>query len=756
MGRFLHGTQGTVSVYLIVVLVPIFLFQALFVDFIRIHLASRESEMALKSGLRSAMTRFDQALAEYGLYGLAGEEDEHQEVFRLVLEHNLPQAAEGASWQYTDTRLHPELTELKAVYTLANPSVFQHQVAQEMKLKAPVEFVTEIADKFQKNGAAERYGQGAVYYEQAEKLERLYWKREEALDQAWRSAQELIADAESAARSAGSSLSRLQELSTRIGLRQAAEIRQSIADTERGISALSDQAEALRSSIRTTEHTLAGFNKTLKENASRIQALNAEISRLESSLGAVERERDSLYGLSVQLDQILMDMSEYTALFGASQAAVASAAEAVRTLQTGTEEALNEAMQTEQEWRAEWERLTSNTVSGRQIDNADNPFAIAYPDTFYDGYRTGAAKIAAAFQGLSGRWSGIEWWHAANWGPLSADISRLVENILAYESERRQEETKREARNARLKRESDQYKSKVASVLGELEQALGSCTADPGSDRMNYSRLEGEDGLAAKYRAYHRMPRPVEEERSGLPDRPERAISRGMELLERLKGAMSGLRDELLLNEYVLDKFNFRTLRGASAGPKPGTDPAAHPLRMQEAEYALYGFDSCPANLSAAYGELFLLLFAVRTVEAWMEPGIQAMVGTPLLAVLAAASKGAVQALSDARQLTEGNAVDLFQRFNGFQMTYKDILRLFLLLHPNQLSVMSRVQALIELNTGTDLTRAVTYLHGSSTTSLRLWFMPGMLAWLERTAGLGCETVDGRCRIRKSAVYSYD
>lgn len=185
--------------------------------------------------------------------------------------------------------------------------------------------------------------------------------------------------------------------------------------------------------------------------------------------------------------------------------------------------------------------------------------------------------------------------------------------------------------------------------------------------------------------------------------------------------------------------------------------PGEHPLLLQEAEYLLYGFNSCDVNLSAAYGEMFLLFMGIRTAEALMDPAASAAGAVaPLVALLKAAAEGAARAVQDMHTLTGGGSVALFQKLGAFKVTYKDMLRVMFLLHPNQSSVLIRMQALLELNTGIDLTQTTTYVQGTASASVNVWFLPGVLRAIEKTGALNSDMEKGRFRFQQTAVYAYD
>ena len=58
------------SVYMIMIIVPVFLFHALLIDVIRVRQAERETESAVRKGVKSAMAGFDSSLQAYGLFGV--------------------------------------------------------------------------------------------------------------------------------------------------------------------------------------------------------------------------------------------------------------------------------------------------------------------------------------------------------------------------------------------------------------------------------------------------------------------------------------------------------------------------------------------------------------------------------------------------------------------------------------------------------------------------------------------------------------
>lgn len=755
MKKFWEQKQGSISVYFIIIFVPIFLFQALFVDLIRIRAASRESEQLLKSGLRSVMSQYSHELADYGLYGLPWDADKSQQVFLNTVKGGLEQNNTDA-FRYIDTALKEGSSQLKPVYTLGNPTVLKRQMVQDMKIKAPVEFLTELLDKFKKNKAVDLFETSSNYFEQADKLEEIGKKREEALDRAKQHYQSMLMAANLGMSQADSSLSRLQELAGKIGLKTKNDIETALKDTEAAIQNLESTISSIQGAILNAHYAMAALSMAQGDVSAAIGALAQHVNSLQMSLSESSRQMSVLMTNKEQLQRVLGYMAEYALLYLSSQKLVSVAEQSVRESFDSLSKALDEAGQYQRDWEEELKRLSQSRTDDSSLPEGLYRFGSLYDYDYFVTYKTEAAKIPAGFSGLMMRWGTVQWWESVRWDDLLAEVQALKAQIHTFTTERSKLEQERSALNGDRKNRERDYRNKVESAIDSIVTAINPCAASPDSYKSVYARIEGDEGLMAKYKDYNKLSF-GETAPAAVPGQAKKSIGSGLGLLKKIGTFLTDLRDELIVNEYVLDKFNYRTTGLGDNKPNQRTQPEGHPLERQEAEYVLYGFNSCLANQSAAYGELFLVLFAIRTIETMMEPHIQALnLGTPLLVLLAAAAEGATKAVIDTQNLANGGSVPLLKKLGGFQMTYKDFLRLFLLLHPNQSGVLTRVQVLVDLNTGVDLTQATTYVEGTETTSVKLWFMPGLAKLLNQTLGAGGTVEEGRSLITKSAVYAYD
>jgi hypothetical protein len=77
------------------------------------------------------------------------------------------------------------------------------------------------------------------------------------------------------------------------------------------------------------------------------------------------------------------------------------------------------------------------------------------------------------------------------------------------------------------------------------------------------------------------------------------------------------------------------------------------------------------------------------------------------------------------------------------------------MLHHNESHMMSRMQALVELNTSMPLDKKATYIQGSAVISMRLWFIPELMKSMQLFGISNCIIKANRCEIAKTAVMSY-
>lgn len=170
--NFFYKTKGVISVFLVIILVPIVTACSLFVDAGRIKLAHSVVQSAGDLALNSVLTNFDSDLAEiYGFMASAQNTDEAisnaKDYFKKAM------VSQGLPEEYSDTysnalanllnggssddvindllgiSLEGDVTiEPVKNGNLTNPELVREQIVEFMKYRAPIEAVSDLWDKF--------------------------------------------------------------------------------------------------------------------------------------------------------------------------------------------------------------------------------------------------------------------------------------------------------------------------------------------------------------------------------------------------------------------------------------------------------------------------------------------------------------------------------------------------------------------------------------------------------------------------------
>lgn len=755
------------SVYLIIVIVPIFLFHALLIDVVRIRQAERETESAVRKGVRSVMSTFDSRLQTYGLFGVNVGIDRHADIFPEVANRNMRSVSSVSSFSDLDIRFDKDGWKVSALHTLANHSVFRQQVQEEMKYRAPIEFALELTDKFRKTGVSSSLAGTASFADHADELEKLMEKREKALDQAWNKALEVIDESLKLHGSYERKLAELYEWGQRIGLHDVNELRRALSDAEESIRSMRESADKITEALTKTRGRIAELSGKAEELAEELQSLYEEEQSLENDLQSAASSIDALAARKIELDQLIEDAVRYAAAVQAIKLEIGPDAERFIEIYKAAAAAIDEAQRLNDD--VAQEKLTF--IGGESLSSGASAevwqHVPVYELSYFSVYKTDLAKLAANVQGLRQKIGDTILFTGEAFEKLSASVSELQVQAIRFRNEQGAKEGTRQSKSAELTRGKNDQRSLLQGVLDEVQKASGSCgVLGADSSDETYKRLEGDRhtkkaGLAVKYAEYNQSTLQGTGQAYETGD-ADAAKGNAVSWIKRFNQMLTSFRTELYTNEFALTKFNYRTYgltkEAADGNQKSAerSDPGSHVLVNQEAEYILYGLDSCMANISAAYGEMFVMLLAVRTTEALADPKKQVLqAGSPLLVFLAALAQGAVEAYADMNKLVAGDSVPIVRKLSAVTMDYKELLRIFYMLHSNDAAAMSRMQGLIELNTGKDLVVHASVVQASAKSSLQLWFGPLLANVVYASGGVGCKPQGNRCEMIKTAVLSY-
>ncbi|MDU0200225.1 TadE/TadG family type IV pilus assembly protein [Paenibacillus sp. MAH-36] len=762
MKRFVRSERGAVSVYLILIIVPVFLFQAVLIDFARIKLAEKETESAVKAAARSVMSSFDTELQAMGLYGLGISQEKAEEVFRTVFANNLSSQVSSGAFHYVGTKAIDHGERVTPVYALASHEIFERQLLEDMKIKAPIEFTLEITDKFRKTGTKAPFQFGSQFSKEAAELEKLIDQREKQLDEAWQSSEELYHKTSLYHSKYQSRITELDGLASQIGIHTADEVRNEIVQVE-------NQLQSVQASIRDLDMSIAAISRAGSGGVAGIRAILESRQALGTQAQLLSQKLNDLQNL-------LQLIIKYVALLAATKLEVQANAKEIGLLQQEIEPALRTAKQQNDDIRTKLNGITSRPNTGNAGTSANEVFQSVpvMGDEYFYKYQTAIASITALFTAFHEVVDSVQLYTAENTNKANqANVAYWKESQEFYNKQSVLERTRME-QNSAISANKQQQKSKIQMILDQAKQSIGGCSLvnAQSSDDERYDRLQGTGsqsssstkGFYQKYREANAQEASIGSEIAYDLEKSEPVSLKAMDMLAAFNNAAEVMRNELYVNEYALTKFNYRTIaleKDQTGNPKTSSeraDPRTHALANQEVEYVLYGFSSCSANISSAYAEMFSFRLAIRTVEALLDPKKELLnLGSPLLVLLAAAAEGAVLAFQDMTKLVNGEAVELSAKIAApaLSLTYKDYLRVFMLIHSNNTKQMARMQALIELETGRDLMQATTYLQGNASSDIKLWFIPQIMKLLDGSGLLGCKVTGNRCQFSSSAAVAY-
>ncbi|AIQ22439.1 MULTISPECIES: hypothetical protein [unclassified Paenibacillus] len=728
-------TEGSVSIFLIMVLAFVFLFTAVLIDYARIAAFNVQEERLARASVRSVMSSYDVELREkYGLFAF-GESDGDM-LLSQVLNDNMHKSGRSDAFNLVPFAL--ESSSLKWSRPLGSYDVVSRQILEEMKYKAPVDFALELAGKFKPMSGVMAEASRAT--ELLSKLQPLYDEREEALD--------LMLEQRSLAAESGRRL--LQWImnppaesisaSSLGSMQSAADIPAQYSDylgkyyddlyrdskkpakytyqlslyRSRTTEMLSRLPALLTAFREDHERSMEGANKALKK----AEQLNDEMrnileqSRMEGvdlsnvpandwdiPASSGEISSDPLKKLREQEDALILSSTDLSQMEN-SISMQKSSYEAIEPIVTGMSGVLYEALS---EYGDSYQMISSVLEASRVVNN------------YLQNYGKKGSIIVS-------------------------DLA-LIEQHRSSDKERKQ-----------LEREAKSKLGEAKALLDKIRM-MGNGVTDS---------LKSYDTLRQYYEENIAFNKELASDplgKSEVSTNPYTAGSSAMEDMDGIYAAMGGImggaRDRLFQTEYSalyfqhFDVSKLATLAQGSEGTAELTDQL-NP-KAQELEYILYGFHNPAGNVAAAYAEIFAMRLSIRTMEGFIE---RASLGNPLAVLAAALLYGIQQAIQDMLLLCEKDSIPL-SKYLPAQLTYRDHLRLFMMLHGGGNVQLSRMLALIRLNTGINPDERSTYVSSNIKLGMRLWFLPGVVKLLDYSAGYSGE-VQGSTYMRAvQADFSY-
>lgn len=139
----LKNNRGSITVFMSIVLSSVFLITGIFTDAARLRLARAQIQRAGKTALLSMLAGYNNSLKDqYGLFGIYADNDSFRDGFEEYFSKNLNLDNQNFLYDYA-----VESVELEQPYNLENRAVFENQIMEFMKYRAPYEFASDLIKK---------------------------------------------------------------------------------------------------------------------------------------------------------------------------------------------------------------------------------------------------------------------------------------------------------------------------------------------------------------------------------------------------------------------------------------------------------------------------------------------------------------------------------------------------------------------------------------------------------------------------------
>ncbi|MCR2802348.1 TadE/TadG family type IV pilus assembly protein [Paenibacillus soyae] len=738
MAKILIKEDGAVTVFAVVILSALLLFFSVLIDYARIAAFQLMSENAARAGVRSVLSAYDSWLFErYGLFGRGGTDG--SEIFSEVMKASVGSRPFGSDEGMELVASTLDSSKLLTASTLGEHDVFARQVLEDMKYKAPIDFTLELVAKFTPMSQALRESSNAI--QTLEQLRKLYERREDLLEKAVRlqeQAVQILIDSEALALvPAGRALSGSGS-GTSAALAEG--YGQYAAQAEHDAS-VPEGGEALYGEeIAAYEREVADLTKELRSGSNKLELKHAELLT-EASQKVEEAERIN--------GQMKLIIAQADTASGAGYGNVANA----KAPGSG-DYAMPDSTAKE---------LEEIRKSGDKLLRTAEWFAGYKAELLEQG--TNGTAVTSEIEQLLGRWSGaMSAPNSLAQASLLLSVAEIGKALQKYEQlyslpgqvlKDRRDSVLDVSFKSKLAEQKRQTASKWTEA-NRMLQGLAGVPARPDHQAIfDQARTRFEQNLLFNQHA-------ASASEAYKLNHPEDASAAAEQSATRMDGMFAGMSDMLLqgrdayyFGEYAAGRYSYfepQQLRGLLAnGDVDGVSQTAS-FHNQELEYVLYGFHDPMGNLIAAYGELFSVRLAVRTMEGLIE---SRALGHPLLVLSAAILYGLEKTMEDMLSFAEKGSAPL-SKYIKVELTYLDYLRLFIMMHRgDEEQRLGRMIAVIEQNTGLQLSSVPVGVTAEAKVSMKLWFLPGIMSMLGRLDLLQGKVIGSRYETTQTVGWSY-
>ncbi|MEK3887597.1 DUF5702 domain-containing protein [Bacillus sp. FSL K6-3431] len=727
--KFFINENGAVSIYAIMITLLLFIFNGVLIDFIRIMAAERETDQAMKAAVRSTMSAYNQDVKGYGLFGFDGGQSEANEIFEKVFRENLKQE-DGDYFRFIDTKPEGDIkTIIKDERMLSNKTTIEYQILEEMKYIAPMEVGQTIIEGFLQ--VSKGMQEASAYVDIATSIQDDVDDREESLDKiklkleiAKQRSNELGKYVNNPSEASFPTVKNLNDLLKHLTTYK--EIKEREEQPPAGEDETDEEKEKREEEDekrKEDEKKVKTYEKQVRELAEDFELKsNAMREELKEILKLVEKADK----LNDQITETIEDKrNEAKGTYNKSNQAADMSKKGTGTANAAIDD-LEEANK----------KLDDYIIDPKFFEDLKNKVETALTEVD-ENNTTNLAGYITQFKSTVKK---------DNFYKSSSTIRTLSEKIQSHQKTANtliddalkiMTGDRPEIKDDEVKEKEKESEEELDNLNEQLDKAL-----DEANKYANDNALLGEIAeLAKKYQGS------IESSKNEFNrENPDKVAKDAMNFVDKVFSAVGDAlidsRDKIYVNEYILTKFKSHDFN------KKGVEGFA--LENNQVEYIMYGLESTGANYGAAMTELFAFRFAVNFLEAFTKQYVRSFGPWMWAAALVYALE---ETIVDLKNINDGKSIRFFEPMR-FTTSYFDYLRIFLFMHPEG-NKMARTMALIENDTGADLTTLPTYISGEATTSVKLWFLPGVTKMLGKTGVITGKVENNRYFIDKKIDYSY-
>ncbi len=710
--RFFLKDNGSVSIYAIMIILPIFLLNALLIDTLRILSAERQIDSAMETALRSTMSQFSSDLAGVGLFAYDGNDAGGD--FTTYMND---QFYSGSELSGTQNLARPSITSATASFdnsrNLVDYDVFRHQVIESMKYQAPVQMGKDLFELLTGND---------ISVEDVEEAEDLVENYEEILDLMKKRNAEI-----------DESIKQLNPYNKLIN--------EDIKNRVIGNPVSSDN-EKIPKGIKT-------FNQ-LVFYLDRYQELKEKEADGEEELSSSEEKEIDNYiaGINAEIYKSVIDIEIYhndipTHLVGSGGEFTNPKSGSAKDYN----DQINELMDGS-DLLSELEKFTltddffKDILDGTdaiyekvRIDKSlgDNP-NLSDPGQYSIGQLFALFYIAIDSNNKTAAEIIIQ--------SIETKLNNLKENQVKKIEDQMQkyDDLKKALENVDTQAEEEKADESFGSLWAELNK-YNDIKNQISSDNQLYAEL---DNIIAEYDGVTGTVGDTEE-----PSRLQfikDAFDRFKEFVVFMQGFPTSVRNELYINEYIMANYG-------SKEPYEIGASESYAFATKKAQYITYGYNVAGMNYFMFLKDIALILFVGNLISQGIQGGFAGPLG--FFKALAGAIITTADQLEDLTEKPYKMDWNPFKMFGGtgVPMNMPMFLRIIMAMkstsEPYNNEKMRRVQAVVTKETGVNLNDKPSYIEGNVQGKLKLWFIPQLAEVLPGN-------VEGNYYIfEKRKVYSY-